>query len=317
MILFRLIGDEMGPLGWSVYHFIWQGMLVAALYSITCLICAKDARRRYRVACLYLVIALALPAWQVWMILNRHHGFSVGIGPPEELLPWMTWAALIWLGFAAAMTMRALSRVGKLKRVWLAGAFEDPELSDAAKTLAPQMGLTEAPRVLRSRTADGMAIIGSHHPIVIVPAETPEGVTGPQFSSLLAHELAHVARRDPLVNLFLSVMESAVLFHPAAAWLAIEVRRLREYCCDDMAVRVVGDSLVYARGLTALARMPRVKDSSLTLPANGGDLKARVVRLVSKPAWKDGILSDGRRFVLWLAAAAALMSACKTLCRLM
>ena len=94
MILFELVGDQLGPLGWSFYHFLWQGMLVAALYSVACLLCGDNARRRYALASLFLVVAIVLPGWQIWMILARHHGLALGIGPPESLLPWMTFAAL-------------------------------------------------------------------------------------------------------------------------------------------------------------------------------------------------------------------------------
>ena len=69
-------------------------------------------------------------------------------------------------------------------------------------------------------------------------------------------------------------MESLVLFHPAVMWLTAEVRRAREYCCDDIAVQSSGDALAYARGLTALARLPGL-GTRAALYANGGDLKAR------------------------------------------
>jgi bla regulator protein blaR1 len=316
MLLFRLIGDHLGPLGWSLYHFLWQGMLVASLYSIARLICGRDMRRRYVLACLFLGVALLLPAWQVWMILNHHHGVSLGIGPPESLLPWMTWMALFLLCIAGTVSVRTLLATDELRRVWLDAATEDVQLDLVAHEVAKQLELKQTPCIVRSTAADVMAVIGAAHPIIVVPAKMPACLTKAQFRALLAHEIAHVSRRDPLVNFGLSILESLVFFHPAAAWLAGEVRITREHCCDDVAVQSYGDALAYARGLTTLAKMPGLKTRA-ALSANGGDLKARVVRLLSKESLNKEAFSNGKRFIFWLAAAAILVGASKLLCRLM
>jgi bla regulator protein BlaR1 len=315
-LLFYLIGDQFGPLGWTLYHFLWQGMLVAALHSAACMFCEDGARRRYSLACVFLLVAIVLPAWQIWMILVRHHGLGLGIGPPESLLPWMTVAALFWLCVAPLMSVTTILRGQSLSRQWLADAVDDTQLSEAAASVATQMGFKRTPRVLRSGSADVVAVVGWWHPVIVVPARMPRSLKEVQWRALLAHELAHVRRRDPLINLGLTVMESLVLFHPAAARLAGEVRRMREYCCDDVAVEICGDPLAYARELTMLARMPRL-NTRAALYANGGDLKARVVRLVQKRNLVSGRLSDGRKFIFWLASAATIVGVAEIVCRLM
>jgi hypothetical protein len=108
-LVFHMVADQFSPLGWSFYHFLWQGMLVAALYSACCLVCGADARRRHALACFFLGMALLLPAWQIWMILVRHHGLALGNGPPESLLEGMTWAALIWICVAGIASLRTLT----------------------------------------------------------------------------------------------------------------------------------------------------------------------------------------------------------------
>jgi Zn-dependent protease with chaperone function len=314
--LFHAVADQFSPLGWSFYHFIWQGMLVAALYSACCLLCGADARRRHALACFFLGVALVLPMWQVWMILVRHHGLALGNGPPEGLLDWMTWAALIWICVAGAMSLRTLTEAVKLRRQWLGDAAEDMGLSEAARHVAEQIGLSQPPRVLYSQTADGLAVLGWWRPVVVIPCELPGRLTDAQLRATLAHELAHVARHDPVINLVQSVLESVVMFHPAAAWLAGEVRRTREHCCDDIAVDACGDAIAYARGLTALARR-RGLENRAALFAGGGDLGARVVRLVVKRRFAWWIWSDGGRSLFWLGCAAVLVRVSEIVCRMM
>jgi beta-lactamase regulating signal transducer with metallopeptidase domain len=174
----------------------------------------------------------------------------------------------------------------------------------------------ETQNIVRSKAADVMAVIGAARPIIVVPAKMPDCLTEAQFRALLAHEIAHVSRRDPLVNFGLSILESLLFFHPAAAWLAGEVRITREYCCDDVAVESSGDALAYARGLTTLAKMPGL-NTRAALSANGGDLRARVVRLLSSESLSKEAFSNGRRFIFCVAGAGILVGVSKLLCRLM
>lgn len=57
---------------------------------------------------------------------------------------------------------------------------------------------------------------------------------------VLAHELAHVQRCDPAVNLLQIVAQGLFWFHPCVWWANRQIRREREKCCDEMAVAVLG-----------------------------------------------------------------------------
>ena len=77
---------------------------------------------------------------------------------------------------------------------------------------------------------------------------TPRSAAGRR---LLAHELAHIIRNDYLVSVFQSVVETVLFYHPAVWWVSRQVRREREYCCDELAVQVkIGTLSVYAEPLT-------------------------------------------------------------------
>lgn len=108
------------------------------------------------------------------------------------------------------------------------------------------------------------------------------------MEALLAHELAHIARRDWLWNGVQCVIEALLFFHPAVWWLGRVIRREREHACDDLAVAALGgDGLALAEALAGLERtrgMPQ-----LALAAGGGALLQRISRLLSGPA------SPGRR----------------------
>jgi beta-lactamase regulating signal transducer with metallopeptidase domain len=107
------------------------------------------------------------------------------------------------------------------------------------------------------------------------------GLTPEQLQAILAHELAHVRRHDYLVNLLQSVVETLLFYHPATWWVSSQVRAEREHCCDDLAVEVCGDRLVY---VTALAELTTIANHrAFALAATDGSLINRVQRILGRP----------------------------------
>jgi GWxTD domain-containing protein len=96
---------------------------------------------------------------------------------------------------------------------------------------------------------------------------------------LLAHELAHIRRHDYLVNIFQSVVETLLFYHPATWWISNQIRREREHCCDDLAISISGDPLSYARALSFLAEH-QCSVPVVALGASGGSLATRIRRLL-------------------------------------
>ncbi len=97
------------------------------------------------------------------------------------------------------------------------------------------------------------------------------------------------------------VIECLLFYHPAVGWPSGRLRAEREFCCDDLAVRVSGNAFCYVRTLSALDEM-RDADLSLAMASNGGSLMNRITRLVGAPA------SRPRRTIGWLAPAVLAMT---------
>jgi hypothetical protein len=130
-------------------------------------------------------------------------------------------------------------------------------------------------------------VIGWLSPLVLVPASLVSSVPPDQLRSILAHEIAHIRRHDYLINALQKVVEATLFFHPAVWWLSHRIRIERERCCDDEAVRLTGDALLYANALYRLETI-RIETSPLALAANGGSIMDRIRRILatntSRPA---------------------------------
>jgi hypothetical protein len=115
--------------------------------------------------------------------------------------------------------------------------------------------------------------------VILLPASALTGLSPAQLDAILAHELAHVRRHDYAVNLLQTAAEILLFYHPACWWISHRVRAERELCCDDVAVSLCGDRLLYA---TALADLELLRtEPRLALAATDGPLLQRVRRLLS------------------------------------
>jgi beta-lactamase regulating signal transducer with metallopeptidase domain len=141
--------------------------------------------------------------------------------------------------------------------------------------------------------------------IVILPesmAEQPEEI----LTTAMAHETAHVARRDFASNLLCELIALPISFHPATAWLKREIGRTRELACDELVTARLLAPDVYARSIVSIAAsisgLPR---AGYTLGVLDGDiLEERIRRLMDRP------VANLRRARLMLAAGLATLAVC-------
>jgi beta-lactamase regulating signal transducer with metallopeptidase domain len=101
-------------------------------------------------------------------------------------------------------------------------------------------------------------VIGWLRPVILAPMESLTGLPLEHIEALLAHELAHIRRRDYTVSILQCIVEAVLFYHPAVWWISEQMRAQRELCCDDLAVAVCGDVLTYAHPLAELDRCNRL-----------------------------------------------------------
>jgi hypothetical protein len=167
--------------------------------------------------------------------------------------------------------------------------------------VAPPPGL----RLLESDEVATPAVAGLFRPALLVPPGTAEW-TEEHWRAVLAHEAAHVERRDTLTDLLAQAACALHWFNPLA-WVA--ARRLaaeRERACDDRALAAGVEPLAYARVLLAAAGaslVARTPAGTLAM-ARPSELESRFVALLD-PARRRGPLT--RRARAALAGCAALL----------
>ena len=205
----------------------------------------------------------------------------------ELLIAWAAIAGVLLLGLFARR-VRLMHRIGRRRQV------VDARLRELLETLCLAAGY---PHYVRLTAAPGLA-----SPVALPGREIclPEAVVtdlGPeQQRGVLAHELAHLVRRDPLWLGIAQVMERLFFLQPLN-WLARrELQVTAEYVCDDWAAHQVGTGLPLARCLLTVAEWIAGATGPLPEPAmaaRGSHLMRRVERLVRG----DGVRADRGRYL--------------------
>jgi bla regulator protein BlaR1 len=343
-------------LGWTIVHSLWQGAVVGlALVGLLLVLRRHSAQVRYNVACVALATMLGLAL----VTFVRHYSIALTAAPVNsvagalivaapaaastDLLPsyaapaetvttsgvqaWLQYfdhslplIVTAWLLGLLAMTLRMLGGLAYVQRLrhYRVQPLAAP-WNERLAVLAAKAGLKRSITLLESALVKAPLVAGHLKPIILLPLGTVMGLTQSQLEAILAHELAHIARRDYLMNIVQSVAEILFFYHPAVWFITACLRTERENCCDDEATAICGDPLTLARALAALAEMGHdvtpVPQLALSAVGPDGSLLGRIRRLVQRraaPTFSEGVMAAlvvmGGLVLLGLTAAVSMAS---------
>ena len=308
--------------GWFAIHALWIGALIAGVVALgLALLSDRRARLRHAVAYVGLLLMVLLPLAATLATLDLftptvRMGATGVVEDTIGLSVFLEWrarivvgAALFWAAGLAVCAVRLGTAWRRIRRVQRAVRVEAAAaVRQTIAELEPQLGVTSPVAVYESTGAEVPMVFGVRRSTILLPEKASSSLEPDELRGVLAHELAHVRRRDYAANLLQVVAEAAIWFHPAARWVSRRIRIEREYCCDDEAIRIGADPGDYAR---ALARLEDARhDCPLVIAASAGTLLDRIRRIVGHPR---PVLTPARAAVallgaLGLAAAIAMLA---------
>jgi len=268
-------------LGWALAHSLWQGAL-AAFALLILLPRLQTARQRYWAAygALVAVLVGAIGTF-VWKFEPGADAMVTASGPAagmpsnssffienelfetsivESFSQWLEanhalivtgWLIgfvffLLRLGGGLWQVHRLRTRgVNALEAVW----------QEKMNALAGRIGVSKTVRLFESAWVHMPLTIGWLKPAILLPIGFVNQLSSAEVEAVLAHELAHIARRDWIFNLLQAFVESLFYYHPAVWWVSQVIRRERENACDDVALTATGNPLAFARALVQVQEM--------------------------------------------------------------
>ena len=313
-------------IGWALLHFVWQGLLIGWGVSIVLFLLRKARpQARYAVACAGLLLCAALPLAGVIAQVDAaapaslsgaglgaallipvlsadaaQSGVAATLADDGTLAGWaavlqgqLPWIVGLWLAGAVLMSLRlaiGLNWVAERTRGdrYTVNHYWQRRLS----VMARRFGIARHVRLGVADLLDSPITAGCWRPIVLVPASLITGMAPDLLEALLAHELAHIKRRDYLVNLIQSAVEIVLFYHPSVWALSRRIRIEREQIADDLAVAMLGQPRMLAKALSELDKF-QFDTTQLAHAAHGGNLMSRIKRLlrpdVEPVGWKMAV----------------------------
>lgn len=267
------------------------------------LLVQEQAHRRRALLGIALLIALStspvfghhLAARADTLLAGRDHLLGLCLIAAHNLLAPVHFASHVALlgGLAYAVWDRASAwrRIaGVLSRL----DCHVPDGDERAAISARRVGLDPS----RIRIVDGLPnpafTAGFWRPMVYLSASLPESLEPAQLDAVLAHEAAHVSRRDPLRLSMLRFLACTLFFVPALRRLADDLADEAEVDADDAAIRLESP-LVLASAILRLAEWnvssaERLPQGALPLATTASFsfqrvdlLERRIRRLVGEP----------------------------------
>lgn len=217
-----------------------------------------------------------------------------------------------WVAGSVCVLAIAAIRLVRFRRTLRDAKPPDDALLHDIRNLGLRLHLSRSPlvRVVNEPVSPMLWFIGGR-PRLILPRRLLDRMDPKQRAGVIAHELAHLKRRDHWVRLLELPVTIALWWHPLV-WMARRgLREAEEQCCDAWAVSVLPDGRrCYADALVDALEM--IGRPGLPLAATGlgqlSTLKRRLTMIVTQSPPKS-LSFTSRALVVVLFGAVAIAPA--------
>ena len=196
--------------------------------------------------------------------------------------------ATLWLLGSAVVFVWSMARVCCFGRLLIAQSdVAPPPVRQEAERIAGRLGLAATPTICTTSAHLSPLVWWAGGPVrIVLPRTLLEEMKAQDWPWILAHELAHVRRRDYLVRWVEWLACVCFWWNPVVWWAQRNLRAAEEICCDDLVLsrlhpkpKSYADSLLSA--VEFLAR-PAVRAPAMASEINsGGSLERRFRMIVS------------------------------------
>jgi beta-lactamase regulating signal transducer with metallopeptidase domain/peroxiredoxin len=144
----------------------------------------------------------------------------------------LLWVLGLWWGFFSLF--RSWQMVKRIRAS--CQRISNQDLLSCCAELCRQFGLRYVPDLVSSDNVSSPSVIGVFKPAIVLPSNLLREFSIQQLKLMLAHELAHLVRKDLLWNWLFVIGRTLFFFHPLI-WLAQKEWQLaHEMACDELVI---------------------------------------------------------------------------------
>ena len=235
------------------------------------------------------------------------------------------WLSIVGFSLAGVWLLGSLIVLLRHLRSWLlCRAFvrscrevEADELRTLVVRQCEQLGIHTQIRLLESSSLPAPVVVGWLRPAIVLPEEIAFDLSASQLRRVVAHELAHIQRRDHWISGAQVAASMLYWWNPLLSLVSWRMNELREMICDDIATSLdVQDTTQaertdYAESLVKLAQRAIEREAmagSLGISLSSFTEMERRVRRILTERTGAVELRITRRFMAGLSALGFLLA---------
>jgi beta-lactamase regulating signal transducer with metallopeptidase domain len=218
----------------------------------------------------------------------------VAAAPPREIKSTFNaprWAAIIW----ACVTTFIVGRLIAARGIWLwryrhARRVTDRELRQCVGAISRELGMRRRVEIWKSPRWVAPVAWGVWRPSIGLPEDFQESFTRAEQDAMLAHELGHLAARDPAWQCLADAVTALLWWAPWCWWLRKQMRIAAEWMADEASLLVTEGPQALAECLVTLGRRmaPEPAAGYAVTGSFRSNLGKRVARLLELAESSDG-----------------------------
>lgn len=274
-------GKLIQALCWMLVHSLWLGLALTVVTGSIILSTKKQtAALRYNLltGALLLFAIAVVTVFIIQLTANEFVYSATGISPVTTIVvgsnsdanaiidnnPSFTSSVIIFFNDHAALVVwcwffiiafRCIQFAGGLYKIKQIKTTQLTPVSDywnqRLTRLATALNIKSNIQLVQSGLAKMPMVAGHFKPVILFPLGLLTALPAAEVEAILLHELAHIRRKDYLVNLLQHFTEIVFFFNPAVLWVSALIKTERENCCDDIAVAQAGSKRNYINALVS------------------------------------------------------------------
>lgn len=292
--------DWINSLGWMLLHSLWQHALIAIGCALLLFFNRyRSANSQYLIALGGVIAATSISA----ITFYKYQQASIQISIRPQVSNKSTLLANDY-GFLNIIDILN-ANIGSITLLWLVGivvyglkilwdfkscqqlknqhlTVTPEKWNEILAQLATKVGITKKIELRISLASTIPCAIGYLKPVVLLPMKLLLYMSQEQLEAILLHELAHIRRQDYVLGLIQTLIKAVFFFNPFLHWICSQMDREREHACDDIAVAVNQNPLLFANTLKELAEMNTHHKIAMNITGKKMLLK-RITRLFNQP----------------------------------
>ena len=223
--------------------------------------------------------------------IDSDAGPAVSLSQVEHVPMGLGWPGIAlagWLVGVSVLSSALLVRTLSVRRTIRNAEPPSEALIELLARCRRDVGLATHVQLKLTRDLSGPAVCRAWRPVILVPQALTDGLPEDKLRTILIHELCHLKRLDPWVNLAQTLLQVFYFYNPLV-WLAnASIRRVREQAVDERVLVCLRDQLqCYSHTLidiaAALTLRARLGMGLIGVPESKTRLNERIELMLHRP----------------------------------